>query len=67
MKTDSILTEKYLAAVVALLLEMRKPQNREGLKDEVLLHNLGFGTGEIAKITGKKLSAVSMAIKRGKK
>jgi hypothetical protein len=66
MKSDSEQSHKYLMAITALLLEARKPQDREKKKDEVFLSELGFGTGEIAKITGKKLTAVSMVIKRNK-
>lgn len=56
--------DKKLSALIALSALALADGNA---KIEVVLHNAGLENSEIAKITGKKLTAVQKAVQRSKK
>jgi len=61
--------ENRLSAVIALLSfqTFSSPEEKEKLRPEVLLASAGLSNVEIAKILGKKLSAVQKTLQRSKK
>ena len=61
--------EKKLSALVALtaISMFETTEEKSKIKPEVVLSNAGLENSEIAKILGKKLTAVQKTIQRSKK
>ena len=61
--------EKKLSALVALtaISMFESTEEKSKMKPEVVLSNAGLDNSEIAKILGKKLTAVQKTIQRAKK
>ncbi len=62
--------EKYLSAILLLLIEQRDKKGEElseSIKIEVLLSRVGFKPSEIANMLHKKEGAIQKAIQRGNK
>lgn len=59
--------DKVAKANMLLMLQLRSDEQRDEIRDEILLSRAGFDVAEIAEILGKNPPAVRMAISRAKK